>query len=203
MNPERFRGFLKLALKTGVLLWVCIFFTVLVLGLALTGLQVRSIASTHAEAEGLKAQTDEAEAAQKSMGDMDAFLKEQREDFEKTKGLLLKAGEQPKVISFLTRTMQTLGVSIQDIRPAGIKTAEADRPAAAAPPPEEGPKKLAPVLFELQLESRYEALGLFFEKLENAPVYLTVEDFVFEPKEASPAFLSARMTLAAYERKEA
>lgn len=200
MNPKRFSGFLKLALKTGALLWGGIFLGVLVFGLVLTGLQARSLAAVRAEIEDLRGKTDEAETARKSMGDMAAFLKEQRADLEKIKGLLLKGGEQPKVISFLTRTMQDLGVSIQDIRPAPPKTDERGNP--AAPPPEEPPKRLAPVLFGLQLEGRYEALGLFFEGLENAPVYLTVEDFTLEPKEGSPAFLSARMTLAAYERKE-
>ena len=130
------------------------------------------------------------EEASRAMKNLDFALGEHKAELERLKNKTLAYGEQSKIISMVTKTTEDLGVVISNIKPLVVEQVSPSTAPA---------HKVVASLFGLDLETRYTALGAFFESLEKGPFILNVDRFDLEPKESDPGLLRVHLVMAAYE----
>lgn len=184
------RRFLLIAGRTRLLHWLCAFLVILAAGGFLILRPLGSMArNIEADIQRVSGKRLKIESVAKGAKDFNLILGLFEEEYRELKAKTLRAGQQAKVISELTRMTGDSEVTILGIKP--VSQAE----------PSAGPEgsKLKPVFFEIHMAGKYKNFGAFLENLFGAPLIFTVEEFEAKAGSQDSPLLNIRMVLAAYE----
>lgn len=193
--------------QVNFLQWAIILIIIFVMGIIIIlGPVHKKYLAAQKESEALSKKVESADKLVKSMQNIETIGKQLRDRFLDMKAKTLQPGDQIKVISLLTQATQELGIDIVSMNSIGpVKAPSTPSTQAPALDPAgvetEADKKFIETFFSVALESSYENLGLFIEKLEENPLLLMVDNFTVIPFDDWQNRLSVKMTILAYEEK--
>ena len=128
-----------------------------------------------------------AHAEQQKWGDLDIAAAVRIRELAMIRDKTLRPGDYSRAISVLTRMAEEMGLFILSLKPA----AENEPKGAPA-------QKVLPSFLEVKVEGRYQALGAFFEAIEQNPLLMRVKEFHMESQNVRPGILRAEITLMTY-----
>lgn len=177
-------------------------FTVLVGGIwaFAVGPKAKAVRNLKQELSEKKLQLIGTEEAMKHIRDMDALISERRAELQKLDSRILKPGQESSMIEVFSDAAQSLPVTIVSIQPESEPPITEREPEDTSSWRKQGLRKSK---LTINLQCRYQTLGLLLERLAESNLLFGVEQMNMRTQEGLAPNLDIRMVLTAYAEESA
>lgn len=128
-----------------------------------------------------------------SLKDIGKTKEETQEAAIKIVDTIIKVEKVPKILEDIAKIANKWEVKIMQIRPL--------KPSLVKPEPSTPIAKFFPLLITLDITGTYHNIGKFINELENAPVFIAVEELLIKPDQINYLNQKITLTLKTYVKK--
>ncbi len=170
-------------------------FLTLAVWIFLIGPKAKTINHLKKELAEKKLQLIGTEEAMKHIHDMDTLIAERRAELEKLNAHILAPGQEASMIEIFTEAAESLPVVISSMQPDSEPSITEREPDDAPAWRKEGLRKTR---LTINLQCRYQTLGLLLERLSESHLSFGLEQLNMSTKEGLAPNLDIEMVLTAY-----